>query len=61
MSVERCDIKMIPYFLPFVYLGGVVYLIRILLDMLDSSLSLGNSVEQSSVLSRRRRSYAKVV
>lgn len=32
VKVKNCDVKFIPYFLPLVDIGGVVYPIRILLD-----------------------------
>lgn len=31
--VDNCDVKLIPHFLPLVDLGGVVYRIRLLLDL----------------------------
>lgn len=35
VKVSNCDVKLVPHFTPFVGLGGVVYLVRIVLDVSD--------------------------
>lgn len=54
--IDNCDVRLIPHFLPLVDLGGVVYPIRLLLDLNEMPAednSMGGSV--------RSRSYADVV
>lgn len=44
VRVDRCDIHAIPYFIPFVDLGGVTYPVRVILDDVEDEVEslLGN-------------------
>lgn len=65
VKVDKCDVRCIPHFIPLVDLGGVMYLVRIILEVEDGceaeEVSSVNSGVYARVSEGRRRSYADMV
>lgn len=64
MLVDKCDVRQIPHFIPLVDLGGVVYPVRIILEIddvcIDEEVSAENCAFHARVSDGRRRPYAEV-
>lgn len=64
VQVSNCDVRCMPQFLPLTDLGGVVYPIRVVLEVFESNCSSMPQLGCSQPVSRgwgSGRSYAEVV
>lgn len=63
--IDNCDVRLIPHFIPLVDLGGVVYPVRLLLDLSESPqhVDTSNEVIRSTSMesSSRVHSFTEVV
>lgn len=63
--VGNCDVRLVPHFIPLVDLGGVVYPVRILLDLSDATVEEEEAMQPSNnsfsgLGSVRSRTFAEV-
>lgn len=63
--MTKCDVKKVPYFVPLVDLGGVVYLVRVCFEAVDKEdeLNSGNTNARVSLVIQegRKISFVDVV
>lgn len=57
--IDNCDVRSLPHFIPLVDLGGVVYPVRLLLDLSDSSHSEAIANDSIGSISEERTLHAR--